>query len=104
MEPRRYRFGPHPHAGWILGLRGSQVAGVVVAGIFAISLLRIGGVPSLLLVGAEAALAGCVIGVRFAGHTALEWVPVGLRFALARTSGQSRWRSAHSRIGHVTRL
>jgi hypothetical protein len=104
MEPRRYRFGPHPHAGWILGLRGSQVAGVVVAGIFAIALLRVGGVPSLLLVGAEAAVAGCIIGVRFAGHTALEWVPVGVRFALARTAGHTRWRSAQSRIGHVARL
>jgi hypothetical protein len=32
MESRRYRFGPHPHAGWILGLRASQVAGIAVAG------------------------------------------------------------------------
>ncbi len=58
MEPRRYRFGPHPHAGWILGLRGSQVAGVAVAGVFAIALLRVGGLLSVALVGAEAALAG----------------------------------------------
>lgn len=104
MEPRRYRFGPHPHAGWILGLRGAQVTGVAVAGVFAIALLRIGGLLSLLLVGAEAALVGCVIGVRFAGHTALEWVPVGVRFAVARTTGETRWRSAQSRMGHVTRL
>ena len=104
MEPRRYRFGPHPHAGWILGLRGSQIAGVAVAGVFAIALLRIGGLLSVLLVGAEAALVGCVIGVRFAGHTALEWVPVGVRFARARTAGETRWRSSQSRMGHVTRL
>lgn len=104
MESRRYRFGPHPHAGWILGLRASQVAGIAVAGVFAIVLLRVGGVPSVLLIGVEAALAGFVIGVRFAGHTVLEWVPVGVRFAVARTSGRSRWRSAQSRMGHVTRL
>ena len=104
MEPRRYRFGPHPHAGWILGLRGSQIAGVAVAGVFAIALLRIGGPLSVLLVGVEAALVGCVIGVRFAGHTALEWVPVGVRFARARTAGETRWRSSQSRMGHVTRL
>ena len=104
MEPRRYRFGPHPHAGWILGLRGSQIAGVAVAGVFAIALLRIGGLVSVLLVGVEAALVGCVIGVRFAGHTALEWVPVGVRFARARTAGETRWRSSQSRMGHLTRL
>lgn len=104
MEPRRYRFGPHPHAGWILGLRASQVAGVVVTGIFAIALLRVGGVVSVLLVGALAGLSGCVIGVRFAGHTALEWVPVGVRFVVARFWGEARWRSGQSRMGHVTRL
>ncbi len=104
MESRRYRFGPHPQAGWILGLRSSQVAGVVVAGVFAIALLRIGGIVSLLLVAGEAALAVCVVGVRFAGHTALEWVPVVARFSFARTSGQARWRSEQARMGHVARL
>ena len=56
MESRRYRFGPHPHAGWILGLRASQVAGIAVAGVFAIALLRVGGVPSVLLIGVEAVM------------------------------------------------
>ena len=104
MEPRRYRFGPHPHAGWILGLRGSQVAGVAVAGVFAIALLRVGGLLSVALVGAEVALAGCIIGVRFAGHTVLEWVPVSARFAVGRSAARTRWRSAQSSMGHVTRL
>jgi hypothetical protein len=104
MESRRYRFGPHPHAGWILGLRGSQVAGTVVAGVFAIALLRVGGMASLLVVGLELALAFSVIGVRFAGHTALEWVPVVIRFAVARAGGRTRWRSEQARMGHVTRL
>src|SRR5579884_1021483 len=104
MESRRYRFGPHPHAGWILGLRGSQVAGTVVAGVFAIALLRIGGMASLLVVGLELAFAFSVIGVRFAGHTALEWVPVVIRFAVARAGGRTRWRSEQGRMGHVTRL
>jgi hypothetical protein len=43
MDGRRYRFGPHPHGGWLLGLRGSQVVGAVIAGVFAILLLRVGG-------------------------------------------------------------
>jgi hypothetical protein len=104
MEPRRYRFGPHPQAGWILGLRGSQVAGVVVAGVFAIALLRIGGLLSVAIVGAEVALAASIIGVRIAGHTALEWVPVTVRFAFTRASGQAAWRSRHARMGHITML
>ena len=104
MESRRYRFGPHPHAGWILGLRGSQVVGVVVAGVFAIALMRVGGMLSLLLLCGEAAVAMCVLGVRFAGHTAVEWVPVAVRFALASTSNKTRWRSGQARMGHVTRL
>lgn len=104
MESRRYRFGPHPHGGWILGLRGSQVIGVVVAGVFAIALLRVGGTLSLLLVASEAALAVCVTGVRLAGHTALEWVPVVVRFMFARVSGRASWRSQLPRMGHVTQL
>lgn len=104
MEARHYRFGPHPHSGWLLGLRGSQVAGGVVAGVFAIALLRVGGIVSLLLVGAEIGLAFCLIGVRFGGHTALEWVPVVVRFAAARTAGRAQWRSRQARMGHVTPL
>ena len=104
MESRRYRFGPHPQAGWILGLRGSQVAGLVVAGVFALALLRVGGILSIVLVGAEMALAASVIGVRVAGHTALEWVPVTVRFAFARASGQASFRSAQARMGHLTAM
>jgi hypothetical protein len=104
MESRRYRFGPHPHAGWLLGLRGSHVAGTVVAGVFAIALLRLGGTMSLLLVIGELGVAFFVIGLRFAGHTALEWVPVMVRFAFARAAGHARWRSQNGRMGHVTRL
>jgi hypothetical protein len=104
MESRRYRFGPHPHAGWILGLRGGQVAGIVVGGLFAIALLRVGGIVSLLLVAAEVALVTSIVSVRFAGHTTLEWVPVVARFAIARSGGTTRWRTSQARMGHVTRL
>jgi hypothetical protein len=62
MGIRRYRFGPHPQGGWILGLRGSQVAGIVVGGVFAIALMRIGGLLSLLLVAIEGGLVVRVIG------------------------------------------
>jgi hypothetical protein len=77
---------------------------MVVAGVLAIALLRIGGISSLLLVAIEVGLTVCVVGLRFAGHTALEWVPVVARFAFARTAGQARWRSAQARMGHVARL
>lgn len=98
---RRYRFGPHPQAGWILGLRGSHVLGIVVAGMVALALMRVGGLASVALVGADLAIAVCVVGLRFAGHTALEWVPVMARFATARASDTASFRSEAARMGHL---
>jgi hypothetical protein len=72
--------------------------------VFAIALLRVGGMLSVVLVAAECTVAACLLGVRFAGHTTLEWVPVIARFAVARTGRETSWRSAHSRLGHLTRL
>lgn len=99
-DSRRYRFGPHPHAGWLLGMRGLQVCGVVVAGFITIGLLH----TSFVLAGSWLAIAFCLIALRFGGHTALEWVPVTVRFATAQVGGQTRWRSSHGKLGHVTRL
>ena len=90
---RRFRFGPHPQAGWILGLRGSQLAGIVVAGIVALALMRMGGPLAIALVAADFALALVVVGVRFAGHTSLEWIPVVARFSANRFEGSTIFRS-----------
>jgi hypothetical protein len=98
---RRYRFGPHPQAGWILGLRGSHVAGIVIAGVIALGLMRVGGLLSVALVGTDLALAVCIVGLRFAGHTALEWVPVVARFATARAAGTASFRSQAAHVGHL---
>ena len=38
-----YRFAPHPSAGFILGLRIAQLAGLIVAGALALASLRAGG-------------------------------------------------------------
>ncbi len=44
-----YRFAPHPSAGFILGLRIPQLAGLIVAGALALASLRAGGLGALAL-------------------------------------------------------
>ncbi len=92
---RRFRFGPHPNAGWILGLRVSHIVGIVVAGVIALALMRLKAPLSIGLVGIDFALAFVVVGVTFAGHTSLEWVPVVGRFLVARLDGTNIFRSRH---------
>ena len=90
---RRFRFGPHPNAGWILGLRVSHVVGIAIAGAIALAMMRLGGATSILLVLADFALAAMIVGVRFAGKTTLEWVPVAGRHTMAMATGSLRFRS-----------
>jgi hypothetical protein len=104
MGGRRFRFGPHPQAGWLLGLRGSQLAGVGVAGLVALAVLRMSAPLSIVFVLVDVAVALLVVGVRFAGHTVVEWVPVAVAFSGARYMGADRWRSDQARAGHLTTL
>ncbi len=92
---RRFRFGPHPNAGWILGLRASHIIGIVVAGVIALALMRLKPPLSIALMAVDFVLAFVVVGVTFAGHTSLEWVPVVGRFSIARLDGSSFFRSRH---------
>ena len=92
---RRFRFGPHPNAGWILGLRVSHIIGIVVAGVIALALMRLKPPLSIGLVAVDFTLAFVAVGVRFAGHTSLEWVPVAGRFSIARLDGSNVFRSRH---------
>lgn len=88
----------------MLGLRGSQWVGVAVAGLLALALLRAGGALSIVLVLADFAITIVVVGLRFSGHTVVEWVPVAFSFAGTRWLGADRWRSDQARSGHLTRL
>jgi len=99
-----YRFGPHPHGGWLLGFRLPQLAGFFLAGVVGIGLLKIGGFESLLLVGADVALAVLLLVVRIQGHTIEEWAPLAVRYALARSGGRHRFRSQLPLLGHRSRL
>ncbi len=99
-----YRFGPHPHGGWLLGFRLPQLVGFFVAGLVGIGLLKTGGFESLLLVGADVTLAALLLVVRIQGHTVEEWAPLAIRYALARSRGRHRFRSQLPLLGHRAQL
>src|SRR5437660_7783413 len=100
----RYRFGPHPHGGFILGFRLAQLVGFLLAGGAAIALLSVGGVMSLLLIAFDAGVTTVVLVVPLHGHTVEEWTPLCLRFLIARWSGRHRFRSGQPHMGHVVNL
>jgi hypothetical protein len=88
----------------MLGLRGSHWMGMAVAGLAALALLRIGGAVSIVLVLVDFTLAVLLVGLRFAGHTVVEWVPIAVAFGGTRWTGADRWRSDQARAGHLIRL
>ena len=97
-----YRFAPHPSAGFILGLRIPQLAGLIVAGALALASLRAGGLGALALAIAVAGLVASVVIVPVRGQTLEQWAPVVVRFLVGR--GQSRFRAQAALVGHVVRL
>jgi len=70
-----YRFAPHPSAGFILGLRIPQLAGLVVAGALALASLRAGGFGGLALAMVLAGLVASVVIVPVRGQTLDQWAP-----------------------------
>lgn len=103
MRPRWYRFPPRPSSGWILGLRGLQLAALIVGGGLALALLRSGGVLGVALFAGAMALVGTLGWLRLGAHTSLEWLPVSARFALASMSGTDSFRMSAT-TGHVVEL
>ena len=97
-----YRFAPHPSAGFILGLRVAQLAGLIVAGALALASLRAGGLGALALALAVAGLVASVVIVPVRGQTLDQWTPVVARFLMGRR--QSRFRAQAALVGHVVRL
>jgi hypothetical protein len=97
-----YRFAPHPSAGFILGLRVPQLAGLIVASALALASLRAGGFVALALAIVVAGLVSSVVIVPVRGQTLDQWAPVVVRFLMGR--GQSRFRAQAALVGHVVRL
>ena len=104
MRESTYRFAPHPSNGFLLGLRVGQLAGFVVAGVFAISLLHRGGLTGLALALACFAVAAGVLLVPVRGHTIEQWTPLTVSFLLRRVSGRNRFRASRAQLGHLVRL
>lgn len=99
----RYRFGPHPQGGFILGFRLPQLGGILLAGALGIALMSVGGFLAILLIGVDAILAVVVLVISWHGHTLEEWTPLCLRFLIGRLGGRHRFRSAKPGLGHTSR-
>jgi hypothetical protein len=100
----RYRFGPHPHGGFILGFRLPQLGGFLLAGIVGIALMSLGGFLAVLLIALDALLAIGALVITLHGHTIEEWTPLCARFLIGRFGGRHRFRSAAPVMGHTSRL
>ncbi len=96
-EPR-YRFGPLEQHGFLMGLRGSQVAllgaGVTTAFGILVAIQR----PVVAIVIGVVVLA--VAFVPLAGRTVQQWAPVVGRYAGRRATGRHRWTSTAPAHGH----
>src|SRR6266566_2863176 len=94
----RYRFGPLEQHGFLMGLRGSQVAllgaGVTTAFGILVAIQR----PVVAIVFGVVVLA--VAFVPLAGRTVQQWAPVVGRYAGRRATGRHRWTSTAPSRGH----
>ena len=97
-----YRFAPHPSAGFILGLRIAQLAGLILAGALALASLRTGGFGGLALALVIAAATASVVIVPIRGQTLDQWAPIVVRFLLGR--GRARFRTQMALAGHLVAL
>jgi hypothetical protein len=99
-----YRFAPHPSGGVILGLRASQLAGLIAGGLGVLGALRAGGIASIGLALLVAAASGGAVLVPVHGRTLEQWVPTIVRFAIAGFAGATRFHSQRAQLGHVVEL
>ena len=100
----RYRFGPHPHGGFILGFRLAQLGGFILAAALGIALLSLGGFLAIVLIAVDALLTIGVLVITWRGHTIEEWTPLCVRFLTGRLTGRHRFRSSKPLMGHATRV
>jgi hypothetical protein len=104
MTERSYRFAPHPASGFLLGLRVPQLAGLVLGGVLALAVLRLGGIGALALALLLLALVAGVLLIPIRSQTFEQWLPVLARFAFARLSSRSRFRAQRAQLGHLVAL
>jgi hypothetical protein len=97
-DEQRYRFGPLEQHGFLMGLRGSQIAllGAGLATAFGILVLVQKPALAILLGLVVLALAF----VPLAGRTVQQWAPVVGRYAGRRAAGRHRWTSSAPARGH----
>jgi hypothetical protein len=96
-----YRFAPHPSAGFLLGLRVPQLAGLIALGALALGALRLGGVGGVVLALLAVVLAGGVLLTPIHGRTLEQWTPVAVRFLWVRWRSRARFEAQRARLGHV---
>ncbi len=104
MDERTYRFAPHPAGGFLLGLRISQLLGLILTGTLALGALHLGGLDGFALAVGLLALAAGVLLTPIRGHTIEQWAPVTARFLLARRTGRARFQAQRAQLGHVVAL
>jgi hypothetical protein len=104
VSETRYRFSPHPSGGFILGLRLSQVCGLIGGGLAALFALSAHGLAGLALALVILASAAAVVLIPIHGQTLERWAPTTIRFLSARIGGQARFRSQRTLLGHLVAL
>jgi hypothetical protein len=104
MNETTYRFAPHPSGGFILGLRLPQIVILIGGGGLALSALRAGALTGLLLALVILAAAAGLALIPLRGQTLQQWAPIGVRYALGRVDGSSRFRAQRAQVGHLVTL
>jgi hypothetical protein len=97
----RYRFGPLEQHGFLMGLRGGQVA-VLGGGLLTAFGILVGTQQPVPVVAAGVA-ALAVAFVPLGGRTLEQWAPVALRYAARRALGRHLWTSPAPLRGHRLR-
>src|SRR5215469_16969644 len=96
-----YRFGPLEQHGFLMGLRGGQVA--VLGGGLLTAFGTLVGTQQPVSVVAAGVAALAVAFVPLGGRTLEQWAPVAFRYAARRALGRHRWTSAAPLRGHRLR-
>jgi hypothetical protein len=103
-QPARFKFGPRPNDGILLGLRLPQLVGFSLFGFAAEQMLRVHGAGGLLAGIALVVLAVVIFAFPVYGRTIDQWAPITVRFFLASFTGQRRFRSQVGQLGHIVGL
>ena len=103
---RTYRIGRHQDGGWLFGVSAARIAGVAVAALLGVLLLRAGAALPVVVLGilADCVLAWILVVKQVQGRAVLEWIPVAGAFALERARGVWQFYTAVPELGALVRL